>query len=70
MINLMGEILQLISIISAFCGLIIIYFFIAVYISIRNFGGRLERKHICVIMGLAILFFVVSVILNIVGSTI
>jgi hypothetical protein len=49
---------------------VVIYFFIVVYISIKKFGGSLEKRHIFVILGLAVLFFVMSVILNIVGSTI
>jgi uncharacterized membrane protein len=65
---LISEILQLIGLLSAFCGLTVIYFYIAIYISIRSSGGRLEKKHTYVILGLAALFFAVSAILNILGS--
>lgn len=65
---MIGELLQLIALISVFCGLIVVYFLIAVYISLKKFGGSLERRHIYVISGLAVLFFVISIILNFIGS--
>lgn len=65
---MIGQLLQLIALILVFCGLIVVYFFIAVYISIKKFGGSLEKRHIFVILGLAAIFFIISIILNVLGS--
>jgi hypothetical protein len=65
---LIGQILQLTALILVFCGLTVIYFFIAVYISVKKFGGSLEKRHIYVILGLAAIFFIISIILSILGS--
>jgi hypothetical protein len=65
---LIGQILQLTALILVFCGLIVLYFFIAVYISIKKFGGNLEKRHIYVILGLAAIFFIISIILSVLGS--
>jgi hypothetical protein len=65
---LIGQILQLLALISVFCGLTVVYFFIAVYISVKKFGGSLEKRHIFVILGLAAIFFIISIILSVLGS--
>lgn len=65
---MIGQLLQLIALILVFCGLIVVNFFIAVYISIKKFGGSLEKRHIFVILGLAAIFFIISIILSVLGS--
>jgi hypothetical protein len=35
---------------------------------VKKFGGNLEKRHIFVILGLAAIFFIISVILNVLGS--
>ena len=65
-----NEILQLVGLLSAFCGLITISFLMLIYVSIRRLGGSLERRHILVIGGVTFLFFLGAIILSIVGSTI
>ena len=64
------EILQLVGLLSAFCGLITISFLMMIYVSIKRLGGSLERRHVLVISGVAFLFFLGAIILSIVGSTV
>lgn len=63
-------ILQLIGLLSAFCGLITISFLMIIYISIKRVGGNLERRHIFVISGVALVFFLGAMALSIIGATI
>jgi hypothetical protein len=63
-------ILQLIGLLSAFCGLITISFLLIIYISIKRVGGNLERRHIFVISGVALVFFLGAMALSIIGATI
>jgi hypothetical protein len=63
-------ILQLIGLLSAFCGLITISFLMIIYISIKRIGGNLERRHIFVISGVALVFFLGGITLSILGATI
>jgi hypothetical protein len=63
-------ILQLVGLLSAFCGLITISFLMIIYISIKRVGGSLERRHILVISGVALVFFLGAMALSIIGATI
>lgn len=63
-------ILQLVSLLSAFCGLITISFLMIVYISTKKIGGNLERRHIFVISAVALLFFLGAMALSILGATV
>jgi hypothetical protein len=63
-------ILELVGLLSAFCGLISLMFLIIIYLTIRRLGGNIERRHAIVISGVSFLFFLGAVILNILGSTI
>jgi hypothetical protein len=35
---------------------------------VKKFGGSLEKRHIFVILGLAAIFFIISIILSVLGS--
>jgi hypothetical protein len=37
---------------------------------VKKFGGNLEKRHIYVILGLAAIFFIISIILSVLGSAI
>ncbi len=63
-------ILQLVGLLSAFCGLITISFLMIIYISLKRVGGNLERRHIFVISGVALVFFLGAMALSIIGATI
>lgn len=62
-------ILQLISLLLAFCGLAVVSFVLALYITLKRLGGDLERRHLLVIVGVAFFLFLGAIILSIVGST-
>ena len=61
-------IIQLLSAVSAICGLVVINFLLMMYVSIKRFGGSLERRHIYVISSVALLFFLTSIVLSIIGN--
>ena len=61
-------IIQLLSAFSAICGLVVINFLLMIYVSIKRFGGNLERRHIYVITTVALVFFLASIVLSIIGN--
>jgi ABC-type Fe3+-siderophore transport system permease subunit len=63
-------ILQLVSLLSAMCGLITASFLLIVYTSVRRLGGTMERRHLIVISGVALAFFLGAVTLAAVGKTV
>jgi hypothetical protein len=65
-----NPIIQLIGLLSAFCGLVTISFLMIVYITVKRFGGKIEKRHVMVISGVSALFFGGAIILNILGSTV
>jgi hypothetical protein len=65
-----NAILELIGLLSAFCGLVALMFLVIIYLTVRRLGGNIERRHVIVIGGVSFLFFLGAVMLNILGSTI
>jgi hypothetical protein len=65
-----NAILELIGLLSAFCGLVSLMFLMIIYITVRRLGGRIERRHAIVISGVSFFFFLGAIVLNILGSTI
>ena len=63
-------ILQLVGLLSAFCGLISLMFLLIIYVTVRRLGGSIERRHVIVIGGVSFLFFLGAIALGILGSTI
>jgi hypothetical protein len=63
-------ILQLAGLLSAMCGVIAACFLLIVYISVTRLGGKMERRHIIVISGVAFVFFSGAVVLTAIGQTI
>jgi hypothetical protein len=61
-------IIQLVSAVSAICGLVVINFLLMIYVSVKRFGGSLERRHIYVISTVALLFFLASIVLSMLGN--
>jgi hypothetical protein len=69
-ITLTNPILQLIGLISAICGWVVLNFILIVYISVKRLGGTLERRHILVICSVAALLFVGAILLTILAGTV
>jgi hypothetical protein len=65
-----NPIIQLVGLLSAFCGLVTISFLMIIYISVKRLGGTIERRQVVVISGVAMLFFSGAIVLNILGSTV
>jgi hypothetical protein len=65
-----NPIIQLVGLLSAFCGLVTISFLMIVYVSLKRLGGTIERRQVIVISGVSLLFFGGAIILNILGSTV
>lgn len=65
-----NPLIQLVGALSAICGLIVVYFVLIVYMSVRKMGGSLERRHVYVLCSVALLFFFGAVILSIVGANV
>jgi hypothetical protein len=63
-------ILELVGLLSAFCGLVSLLFLMIIYLTVRRLGGNIERRHAIVISGVSFFFFLGAVILNVLGSTI
>jgi len=63
-------ILQLVGLLSAMCGLITASFLLIVYVSVKRLGGTMERRHVTVIGGVAVVFFAGAVILTAAGQTV
>ena len=63
-------ILQLVGLLSAFCGLISLMFLLIIYVTVRRLGGSIERRHVIVISGVSFFFFLGAIALGILGSTI
>ena len=63
-------ILQLAGLLSAMCGVITACFLIIVYVSVTRLGGKMERRHIVVISGVAFAFFSGAILLTAIGQTI
>jgi len=60
--------LQLAGAIAVICGFVVVNFLIAVYISIKRMGGKLERRHVLVISCVALLFFLGGILLSYIGG--
>lgn len=69
-ITLPNTILQLIAMLSAICGWIVINFILIVYISVRRLGCGLEKRYVYVLGSVALLFFLGAVILTILGGSV
>jgi hypothetical protein len=63
-------ILELVGLLSAFCGLVSLMFLMIIYLTVRRLGGSIERRHAIVIGGVSFSFFLGAIVLNIMGSTI
>ena len=65
-----NAIIQLVGLVSAFCGLVTLSFLMIIYVTVKRLGGSVERRHLAVIGGVALLFFIGAITLNVIGSTI
>ena len=65
-----NAILELVGLLSAFCGLVSLMFLMIIYLTVRRLGGSIERRHVIVISGVSFFFFLGAIVLNVLGSTI
>ncbi len=64
-----NAIVELLGALSIILALIVINFLLLIYISVKRQGGALERRHIFVIGGVALAFFLVGILLFIIGES-
>jgi len=63
-----NPLVQLLGLVSAICGLVVINFLLIFYVTVKRLGGSLERRHVVVIGTVAALFFAGGALLTYIGS--
>jgi len=63
-------IVELLGVVSAICGYVVLLFLLIIYVSVKRMGGSIERRHVIVIGSVATIFFVGAAILTYIGTAV